>query len=304
MPTPATLEKYLAKLEKALGSMPASEKAEIVINIKNQVLETQKKTSQDIESILTSLGTPTYLANKYLFERKLPARPQFGLNAVKWIVGGVVGIFVLCVASIWFLVWKFTPLVEVDGEKGRVRILGGLIDINEDDGMVEFETTYKHGDGKVHKFEGRRTVDLSNPPKVDLFFSNGKLDLSTSRGDVLIWSCKTEGSQEDVNITANETYISIDMNRLPGVSCDVKVPAKLGFRAEGGNGKVVIDEPLFHVDLTLQNGKVGLAPSKEANYNYSLSVVNGRVDRFESADIDSAIKIAISLGNGQIKKGL
>src|SRR5580692_7021999 len=91
------LEDYLRALDKTLGPISTSERAEIVTEIKSHVLEAQKR-GQSIEDVLKSMGEPEQVANRYLLEHgltpaKAPKRP-----IVKWLVIGFLGAFGMTLA--------------------------------------------------------------------------------------------------------------------------------------------------------------------------------------------------------------
>jgi len=90
MSIPPKLEGYLSLLDKTLGPISISERAEIVTEIKSHVLEAQQRDpSLSLEAILSSLGEPEQVANKYLLERGLkPSKPSTR-PFVKWLVAGL-----------------------------------------------------------------------------------------------------------------------------------------------------------------------------------------------------------------------
>ena len=64
------LEKYLRKLDRCLENISVSEKAEIITEIRCHVLETQEREPEkSIQEILSALGEPETVANKYLMEK-------------------------------------------------------------------------------------------------------------------------------------------------------------------------------------------------------------------------------------------
>lgn len=141
MTTEPKLEAYLSELDKCLGQIPVSDRADIIIEIKSHVLTAKEKNpNQSIDAILNSLGDPEAVAKRYLQERGL----QFGKPAktismmwlpaaIKWLVIGFLGFVMIVVIVIGLLIWRFTPLISVDETKNRVSIGGGIIEIHDTD---------------------------------------------------------------------------------------------------------------------------------------------------------------------------
>lgn len=135
------LETYLNRLDKALGQVPVSDRAEIVTEIKGHVVEAQSRDpGKTVDSILASLGEPEGVANKYLMERGLkPGRAPRG-NMAKWLTIGFLGTLGMVVLFVTIVLWRFTPIISVDETKGEVKILGGAIHIRANDDNVSLKT--------------------------------------------------------------------------------------------------------------------------------------------------------------------
>jgi uncharacterized membrane protein len=140
MTTEPKLETYLSELDKYLGQIPVSDRADIIIEIKSHVLQAQEKSpNEDIGLILHSMGEPESVAKRYLQERglqfSLPKQQSSSMMwlpaSIKWLVIGFlsfVGIIVI-VASL--LIWRFTPLISIDDTTNQVTIGNGLIQIHD-----------------------------------------------------------------------------------------------------------------------------------------------------------------------------
>src|SRR3990167_8860664 len=120
MTTEPKLEAYLSELDKYLGQISVSDRADIIIEIKSHVLDAQSKNpTQDIEVILNSMGDPESVAKRYLQERGLQAGIAAKTSslsmmwlpaAIKWLVIGFLGFISIIVIVVALLIWRFTPL--------------------------------------------------------------------------------------------------------------------------------------------------------------------------------------------------
>lgn len=141
MTTEPKLETYLSELDKSLGQIPVSDRADIIIEIKSHVLDAQMKdSSQSMEDILQSMGNAESVANRYLHERGLSAQKPVKTTSmnwlsasIKWLVIGFLGFMAIIMIGAGLLIWKFSPLVSVDQATNRVSLAGGLIQIHDTD---------------------------------------------------------------------------------------------------------------------------------------------------------------------------
>ncbi len=89
------IDYYLLQLDRALGAMNVSQRAETITEIKSHIREAMEKNpSRTLQSILNDLGTPLQVAAPYLASKGLPLtlaanRP---LKVLKW-VGVTFGVF-------------------------------------------------------------------------------------------------------------------------------------------------------------------------------------------------------------------
>src|SRR5689334_74559 len=121
MSTEPKLEAYLNALDKSLVQIPVSDRAEIIMEIKSHILDSQAKAPDiSLTSILDSLGEPETVANHYLLERGLKVSKPPKTPMVKWLTIGFLGTLSILIIFLLLLVWKFTPIISVDDENDRV----------------------------------------------------------------------------------------------------------------------------------------------------------------------------------------
>ena len=140
------LEMYLRDLEKAMGQIPVAERSDIILELNTHITETFEQGEKSLDEILRALGSPEQVANRYLLERGLEAiEIKKGPSLLKW---GCLIVSAFCFLIIlgFFLTFRSCvkqlstsskveihgngPIVEVDEDDERVRVLGGLIDVD------------------------------------------------------------------------------------------------------------------------------------------------------------------------------
>lgn len=294
------LERYLTSLEQVLKPFPVSDRAEIVTEIKSHILSTLERDPEArLDSVLTALGEPETVANRYLIERGLkPTKPPIS-PVVKWVVIGFMGTFAMLLIFAGVVITRFTPLLHVDDIKDKVSLLGGMIEVDGKKGKVWINGSF--GDGWQNSFEG--STAISKGQNISVKFGNGKFELSNSDESKLSWDCNTHGSKpKNFAPITDKGGVILDFNDLSGVKCELSVPKNVQLSINGGNGKIEVKEPHYSLNADLTNGKVDLEPDEEHAYRYSLSVTNGKTDSFISSDKPDAHSISVHLINGKISR--
>jgi len=297
MPTDPKLEQYLAVLDRALGQIPVSDRADIVTEIKSHVLEARERDADsDIGKILASIGEPETVANRYLLERGLkPGRPSRS-PIVKWLTIGFLGTFALLLIAIFALLAKFSPLVKIDDSSGRVSLLGGMIDVSDSDVRIDIEGEHSR------TFEGSAPAAKATLDRVHVPFKNGKFEVRPAESRNFEWKCRVAGLDTLAAPKIENREMIFKLDDAAQAKCDLRLPAGVGLRIDGVNGKVKLDRPRGPVEIKLVNGALAIEPDAKEKYRYDFNVKNGVVDRFDSSDAKDAISIRASLMNGKIRK--
>ncbi len=135
MKTQNLIERYMSQLDQYLSHIPATEKAEIILELHTHIQDSLNNSDKSVEEVLNGLGTPEEAARRYLDERGLSlSMPNLGSaksETGKWLTIAFLGSVGLFMAFSVFIMLFFSPLVEVKEEEGTVKILGGLINVQE-----------------------------------------------------------------------------------------------------------------------------------------------------------------------------
>lgn len=220
-----------------------------------------------------------------------------GISIVKWLVIGFLGSLGLIFTFVIVLVLMFSPVIRVDEPKGKVVILGGLIEING----KKFEQSKEDVTPKT-ELASQLDVDLKglNINSVFLAFNAGDLIIKTSADGVLKMNCETalplQGKIE------KEQYV-VDLSSAEGLKCSVAIPEKMNTSIKGVNGKVTIEAPRFDLQVKMVNAKMSFIPANGIDYKFNNSVGYGTMDQFVSSDKKEAFKVSLSLVNGALTKG-
>lgn len=301
MTTEPKLEAYLAALDKALGPISVSDRADIITEIKSHVLMAQEKNpNEGLSSILASLGEPESVANRYLLERGLkPGKPSKS-PMIKWLTIGFLGTFAISCIAVVALVWSFSPLVSVDEKNERVILFGGMIDVNGKEGRVKIGNTSIEGDETGEKFSGSTLIDVSKVKEMRIEFTNGSFEISPSHSNELNWDCRVGKGSQDSFITNKPDTLLVDFSKIEAVKCELEVPNDIKLRLNGANGKLELNELGSETSIDLSNGKIEINADPEKKYKYDVQVTNGKVSGLVSSDVKEAIPVRIRMANGKI----
>ncbi|MBI2519058.1 MAG: hypothetical protein HYV97_01515 [Bdellovibrio sp.] len=300
MPHEPKLEQYLANLDKALGQIPVSDRADIITEIKSHILESvERNPDQGLDQTLAALGEPETVANRYLLERGLrPGRPTKS-PMVKWLTIGFLGTLGMILLFLIILVWKFSPIIKVDEKNDRVTILGGLIDVNGNAGTVRVGETFSENDD-AEIFDGAKDLAGTNLNSIYMAFRNGKLNVFPAVDTQLRWSCKARGEKDKSFLLDEGNKIILNFAEKSDVKCDLHIPAGVTFVVEGTNGKLNFEYPHFRIDVRLTNGDITFIPAKDKKYKFDTNIVNGKIGGLDSSSAEDALLVKFSLTNGNI----
>jgi hypothetical protein len=293
------LENYLTSLERVLQPFPVSDRAEIVTEIKSHVLSTLERDPEAcLDAVLSSLGEPETVANRYLMERGLkPTKPPVS-PMVKWIVIGFLGTFAMLLLFVGIILVRFTPLVHVDDNRGKVSLLGGIVEV-EGKNAVAVLSDALDGDG-VPKSVMSGSQALEAGQSVVAKFNNGKVELTNASDGRFSWHCTGLKGQKPVEPATDKDSVTLDLTGMSAARCEFSLPENAKIEVTAANGKVSMAQAHFNAAVTLGNGKVSIQPDEARQYRYDLVVSNGKVENFASSQKPGAYAISVHLGNGKI----
>jgi len=294
------LNNYLNRLEKSLGQISVSDRAEIILEIKSHIDDAQAA-GNDLNEILNALGEPETVANRYLLERGLQTQKTPKHPIVKWLTVGFLGTFGIVCLSVIVLIWSFSPLIKVDEKEGRVQILGGLIDVQKKGGKVKIGDTRVEYDKDSHEFKG--SMPLKPSKTLSMNFSNAQVQVKTSVDEFFRWDCELDDeSRHKPNITTLDKEIVFDLANVMGAQCEVEIPSNVHTRLRGANGRVMLDKPSFGVDVEITNGLVNFELEKSQEYIFEFDVTNGsKPENLNSQKTAKALLMRAKLINGNIE---
>lgn len=307
MPTPLALEMYLNKLDRSLGYLPVSEKAEIVTAIKNQVLQKMAQDpNQKVDSILTSLGSPQNVANRMLLERGHKPAGNRGAPLVKWLALGLVGAVALICITTLVLAWKFSPVFEVSN--GKVKFFGGTVDLDEDIAWnlpddFNVDAYIQESDDKNYfqnAFSGTHDVLKKELKEIHLVYKNASIFINSAEENKFEWKCITSGTPNSTEGTVESGVFKLDLNPTAAAKCKLTVPKNIRVFIRGHYGALSLTKPSFPVNVEILNASVKISPNPDLKYHFDLKTENGKVDDFISHESPDAIEIKVSIKNGAI----
>lgn len=303
------IENYLAALERELRGLPTGARAEIITEIRSHILEaSDKQPNRNIQSIIDDFGGPEVVARRYYTEKGIAYVPTARPKWMRRLAYAVVGVFAFFLLSTIFTVWYFSPLIQVDEAAGRVRILGGLIDVNEKLGDVKVgsvedsdtEADFSLNVSGVSENQGDADVKTENVTLLSIPFNTAKLELIASKDSHFRWSCKNV-SKGPPPLTVKAGVMTFDLNAVNMAKCDLHLPEGIKTELKGMNGALEIDKPVSDLDIKVTNAKISIEPDRSRVYDFEVKVLNGLQDKFARSKDTKAIKVKVDVVNGVIK---
>ncbi len=282
---------FLKQVETYLEDLPVMEKLKILNEINVDISD------KDTIDLMSPLETANAKRNEHGFVR-YEKEKKFSL------MGFLFKFFafstVIVVIGISILVYKFTPILKIDEEKNRVIILGGLIDIDGKAGKVKVLDEYHFSDEKFNN-DFKANIDLGQEKdELIMKFDSGNIQIQTSETSEVIIDCKLSKQPTDNIILHEQDLVRVDLTKISGSNCNLKIPLEKKVSLEGKHGNVFLNQPEFDAYIDIKNGKVSILPENEIDYKYQLNISNGYKGEFESSEAENAYEIQVNVDNGSI----
>jgi len=298
------LDQYLHEITKHLQDVSPVDRSSIIIEINDHISESlEKYPEQNLAEILDDLGEPSKVANHYRLNKGLRLFKPDKHPLIKWLSITFISGFSIFLLFIGVMVWKFTPIFEVDEKQGKILFLGGLIDINGTSGKVKIMDQYHYTDNNYsNQFDGAIDFPKDETDELVVNFKTGLFNFSNSPDNKLSWNCKLDSPPTDSFLNTSTDSVEIDLESFEGANCDIKVPANIKLTVDGKNGTIKIEDSEYDTFIEMENGLVRFSPNPEVDYTYDLKVTKGRVDDFISRKSNDSYEVKIFIENGMITK--
>jgi len=270
------LEQYLGKLDKGLGPIPVSEKAEIITEIKSHILDAQAKdNSKKLEDILAAIGEPEFVANRYLIERglkpmKTPTHPIF-----KWLIIGFLGTFAIIVLFITVLIWKFTPIMKIQDDK--VTLLGGTIDVDKDSEVYFNRSITFGGPIKVEQ----KVFDASKIKSLSIMNGYGDVKITSTKENRSVLEVGRKGFKCDLvtklDAKGELLVTTSDKSDCSMTYVNISIPTKTNISVETRSGNINIDHITGNITANARSGNVDVFIESKTKSKLNLMTRSGNV---------------------------
>jgi hypothetical protein len=293
-----TKAKYLTKASKLISHLPPHDRAQVLSHVNKRItLECESAPSKSEAAVLKQLGPIYNMLNEYLIASgHSPIKPVS--NFWKYFLISTTLLIVLVIATSAFFISKFTPLFKE--EKGRIIILGGLIDINPDLGSVKVLGNFDMNMKNNHAFNGSHPVIKDKITKAIFDFKNGKITVLNSKDNLLHWDCLISAPIKSSPVSNTSSIFKIQLTQYNGVQCDLQIPKGVQLDMTGVNGNITYEQPLFENVISLKNGNIEFTPKEGTFYNFITNFQNTRTLQDKLFNDPSGLLTDIKLANGNL----
>ncbi len=183
-----------------------------------------------------------------------------------------------------------------------MKLLGGLIDVNEEVGNLRvgaFEV--KGGLKESVRSSGSENVRDKNVSVIKVPFNTAHLEVNTSPDSVLRWKCKGAGpSAPQAEVAAG--VLTLNLDNLNLAKCSISLPLGASSEFHGVNGNMHVESPSNRMNIAITNGRVNIKPDSSRVYDFEVNVKNGLQDFFPRNTAKDAVKVKVNIVNGMVKK--
>ena len=322
-PTPPEVEVYLKEVERELDDLAVVTKSEILLEVRQEILDLLAQTQKSAKAVLASVGPPSQSARRRRMERGLGPGPHARADRawLKWMVAVFVAGGLAIFVSLWFLFRSLMPLVDVDEATKKVSILGGRVVIDPEKAditiggkslpMSHFAVQSSGSGTKVRGF-----APLGNEKTIRIRAKSGRFSFrpSTRAGADdegpparLSYACDLrEGASEsrfrDAIRTEGETLVmSLDEETGTG-NCAFLLPKgpALDIQVESG----IVEMAFLHqgVRARVDNGMILFAAEKPEDYSIKARVTRGLVTLTQGERAGAPFSADLEVTNGSINQ--
>ncbi len=289
------LEGWLRQLEQALHDVSVIDRADIVMELNTHIRESFDRGDRTLDEILTSLGEPTQVSNRYRLERGmqpviLPRSKTPVGSLFKWATIGMLGLAAIIFIGGAIIVGRIFPLIQLDEKTNQIRLLGGMIDVIDDDIDLQFQNGSMNKSFGFHfdsneksrtKFSGKVAGNPKEKIKeIKVNAVNGTFDLEgESHSNELSYECFLRDSDSmtpDQFLKQNGKQVEFDFMSAD-VRCKLSIPAGAKLDVQLTNGDIRLEKLQNPLAVDLENGRIRFEGDEEIEYKLNANVVNGVV---------------------------
>lgn len=281
------IESYLSRLDRWLRELPVGRRAEIVTEVKAEILSNlEKSRTKDVDSVLNNLGMPKIVAERYLAMKGLRASRNSG-KWFKWLAIGTVALFAVILIAGIKLFWRIKPLAEWGNFQLSQMRIGSM---QMDRAISQNETT----------IEGKEDVVVKGIRTLKVPFNTARLTILQTTDKIIHWNCRSVGGELKPTIDAGILNFNLDTLNL--ARCQISIPQGLVAEFNGINGEMEIRHPSENMKVSLINGKVNIKLDPHQTYDVDVKIKNGLKDFFPRSKDKMAVKLKVDVVNGLVKK--
>ncbi len=285
------LEAWLRQLEAALNDISVVDRAGIVMELDSRIRDSYGRGGRTLDEILGSLGEPAQVANRYRIERgaqpiSVPRSRTPSGAFFKWATIGALGFIGILTLGAAILVTRLFPLVKLDKGENRVKILGGMIDIEGSRLARGIGANFEDSDLRLN-FGGRdsrmsRKFEAALPGPVNsVVFTAGsaELEVESGSGRDVKYKCGTRGGPDAAPAfeVSPEKELAMDLSAYDSAKCEIELPPFTAVKVDIADGDVKLEEMRNPVTAKLGNGRIVFEKHLAARYDMKAGVVNGAV---------------------------
>ncbi len=299
--TERDIQDFLAKTENFLPELPLEARQKFRDQWSEKLRRyLEARGAKGFEKLKRDLGGPRGLANVVRIDHQLPLHRKNGSERTFFAV--FAALLLSFAGATVFLLWKFSPLLQISED--RVKILGGLVDIDGQMGQLKVGDSFEFTDSQFKNvFEGSYDIAEGGVEDLVIEFDRGQLELLYTQESKLVWTCKVASEPSEGFIKHEKELVTMGLKDIGGADCSLKLPSKLKHTITGDMGKIDVIAPANDTFIQLGSGLVSVAPDPEYNYRLDLKVGTGTISSaLQSLSQDEGIEIKVELGTGSIQK--
>lgn len=269
------LDEYLKGLEEYLLDLRIDQRNKIILEIRSEIETALRLKNQDIETIIKSLGKEFDLINRFRLQAGFPkATNHKKRNWFKIIILSMASFVIIGVIAVLIFIKSLTPIFEINQKDGMLTLLGGKINLYQDDETFFGGTRLKINKKELNKAEISGDLPGLNIDRINLVGENVDIALRSHDLETIKYKCQSKEAMNDFVAQIPDGY---SFTLRGAIQCIFYFPVGVEIDGKFKQGFVNLRNLKQDVNIRVGNGHISWKQDNPANYQIRTKVSNGLV---------------------------
>lgn len=291
------MEKYLNKVDRIIQDYPSATKAKVILYLKDKAQQQATEQNKTTQEVVKYWPKHRIMINEALNEIGLPSMHKKPLSFGKWIFISILTSLVLSVIWISIMIEKYTPILSVDEKKGKILILGGMVDLDANQGSVKVDYQYDSNLNTQNTYKGSQIIEDLRQALIS--FDTSKSTIKFTNAESITWECKVVEDIKTSLVEIDKKRIHLNFYDLSPSECSIDVPQGLELRLEANVGNIELENINTHFSVKMKQGVLTVSTEQKIKLSQDSTapLISGETHLLDS---NGTINASIIINDGEL----